>query len=151
MAKNITLALPDVLANQMEKMPEVNWSAVAKTCIQQYIELRKNPDMSSLLEKLVKQKGEEYVNGRKKADELANELGYKGLNVLLRKYWKKREPVEAEEATGGPAEPWVTLPSQEDTLQEVLSENNLVKTEASDEFLKGLRERLSEIEKALSQ
>lgn len=151
MAKNITLSLPDDLADQMEKIPEVNWSAVAKGCIKQYIEVRNSPDLSAIVERLQKQKGEEYVNGRKRADEIANEIGYKGLNVLWKKYWKKREPIDEIEATGGPPEPWVSIPSEEDTMQEVLSESNLIKTDASDEFLKGLKERLSEIEKVLSR
>lgn len=148
MPKNITLSLPDEMASEMEAMPEINWSAVAKTCIRQYIELRKHPDASSLLEKLQQQKGQEYVNGRKKADDIAKDLGYKGFNVLTRKYGKELAELNEREMRG-PETPWETLPTAEDILQTLLVEKKLIDNDASDAFLTGLKERLSEIEKAL--
>jgi hypothetical protein len=150
MPKNITLSITDAVASLMEAMPDVNWSAVAKACIKQYIEVRRNPDMSSLLEKLQKEKGEEYVNGRKKADEIAHDFGYKGLSILMRKYYDKRQEVDEKAMTGQEA-PWESLPSREETIQSLLMENGYIKNELSEEFLKGLMERLLEIEKALSK
>ena len=151
MPKNITLSVSDEVANQMDTMPEVNWSAVARTCIMQYIEVRKNPDISSLLEKLQKQKGEEYMSGRRKADDIANDLGYSGLNLLMKKYSKKMDEVTEQEITGAELLPWETLPSPEGIIQALLSENKLINNDVSDAFLKGLKERLLEIEKALSK
>jgi len=150
MTKNITLSLSDDLATQMEAMPEVNWSSVARTCIIQYVEVRKNPDISSLLEKLQKQKGEEYVNGRKEADSIAGNLGYAELNLLMKKYRKKIDDVNEQEMTGGPP-PWETLPSPEDIITDLLTEKKLLANEASDAFLRGLRDRIEEIERALSK
>lgn len=151
MPKNITLSLPDDLAAQMDKIPEVNWSAVAKACIKQYIEVRKSPDLSTLVEKLQKQKGEEYVNGRKKADALAETLGYRGLSAILKKYGRKMDEVNEIEMTGGPANPYETLPSPEEVIQTFLVEAKAVDSDVSESFLKGLRERLLEIDKVLSE
>jgi hypothetical protein len=150
MPKNITLSISDDVASQMEAMPEINWSSVAKTCIKQYIEMRKNPDISSLLEKLQKQKGEDYVNGRKKAEDIANDLGYCGLNLLMKKYWKKMDELTEEEMTNPEPEPWETRLTAEDVIQTLLVEKKLIDNDVSTEFLRGLGERLQEIEKALS-
>ena len=151
MAKNITLSIPEDVANQMDSMPEVNWSSVARTSITQYIELRKNPDMSALMEKLQKQKGEEYVAGRKKAEEIADKFGYRVLDVVLKKYWKDIEGIEEMEMRGIELEPWQVEPTREDALQKILIERNLVEKDVSAEFVKGLRDRLVEIERALPE
>ncbi len=37
MTKNITVGVSDELAEQMVLFPEVNWSAVTRDCIMQYI------------------------------------------------------------------------------------------------------------------
>lgn len=150
MAKNVTLSISDELASQMDALPEINWSAVAKTCIKQYIEVRKNPDISALLEKLQIQKGEEYVDGRRKADSIANDLGYSALNLLMKKYHKKFDEVQEVDMTGGPP-PWETLPSPEDIVADLLTEKKLLKNDTTDAFLKGLRDRLLEMEKILSK
>jgi len=150
MTKNITLSVSDDVASQMEAMPEVNWSSVARTCIMQYIEVRKNPDISSLLEKLQKQKGEEYVNGRRKADDIVNDLGYSRLNLLMKKYNKKMDEITEQEIRG-PEAPWERLSSSEDIIQTLLVESKLINDDVSDAFLRGLKERLLEIEKALSK
>ena len=43
MTKNITLALPDDLWARMEKLGEVNWSAVARESIERYVANREGP------------------------------------------------------------------------------------------------------------
>ena len=40
MTKNITVGVSDELAEQMVLFPEVNWSAVTRDCIMQYIKNR---------------------------------------------------------------------------------------------------------------
>jgi hypothetical protein len=150
MPKNITLAISDDIANEMETMPEVNWSSVARTCITQYIELRKKPDIAPLLEKLQKQKGEEYVNGRKKADSIAEDLGYAGLNVLMKKYRKEDNETEEWRLMGqDPSRPWEVPPSPEDIMESLLIEKKLIDADANDAFIRGLTDRLFEIEKML--
>lgn len=133
----------------MEAMPEVNWSSVARTSIMQYIEMRKNPDISGLIEKLQTQKSQEYVLGRKKAEEILDKNGYRMLNVILRKYEKAIEDIEEMDITGYDPNPWVVVPTREDKLQEVLAEMKLIENDLSFEFLKGLKERLLEINHAL--
>lgn len=149
MTKNITLAIPDDIAIEMEAMPEVNWSSVARTSIIQYIEMRKNPDISALIEKLQTQKSQEYVLGRKKAEEILDKNGYRMLNVILRKYWKATESIEEMDITGYDPDPWIVVPTREDELQKILAGMNLIENDLSMEFLKGLRERLLEINSAL--
>lgn len=149
MTKNITLSIPEEVAEQMDSMPEVNWSSVARTSITQYIELRKNPDMSALMEKLQKQKGEEYIAGRKKAEEIVDKFGYRILDIVIKKYWKDIEGIEEMDMRGIETEPWVVDLTREDVLQKILVERNLIEKDASTEFLKGLRERIVEIERAL--
>lgn len=149
MTKNITLSMPDEMAKEMEKMPEVNWSAVARKCIERYMERRQNPDISSLLEELQRQQGEDYVKGRRKAEQIANALGYRGVNMLLRKYHKQVREVDARSFLG-PVEPGECIPSRNEIIEKLLAEKGIIK-DASDEFLRGVRERLQEIEKALSK
>ena len=134
MTKNITLSMPDEMAKEMEKMSEVNWSAVARKCIERYIERRRNPDISSLLEELQRQQGEDYVNGRRKAEEIANILGYSGLNMLLRKYHKEVREVDDRRYLDI-VEPREYLPSRNEMIKKLLTEKGFIK-EASDEFLR---------------
>jgi len=149
MTRNITLGLPDDVGNQMDAYPEVSWSNVAKTGIIQYLELRKNPDMTDLIQKLQKQKGEEYVAGRKKAEEIAEKFGYRVIDVVLQRYWKAVEMIGEMENTGGPQTPWELMPTVEDELQKILKEKKVIDEDASTEFIKGLRDRLIEIDAAL--
>ncbi len=127
----------------------MSWSNVAKTGIVQYLELRKNPDMTALIQKLQKQKGEEYMAGRKKAEEIADKFGYRVLDIVLKKYMKAVEDIGEMEMTGGPQAPWELMPTREDALQKIMTEKNLVDSDVSTEFMKGLRDRLIEIESAL--
>lgn len=150
MTKNITLSLSDDVASEMETMPEVNWSSVARTCIMQYIEMRKKPDIFPLIEKLKAQKGEEYVNGRKKADDIAEALGYAGLNVMMKKYTNKVEATAEEEMMGPPRPPWESPLTPTDIMEQLLIEKELIESDVSEAFLRGLRDRLLEIEKMLS-
>ena len=46
MTKNITLALPDELWARMEKLGEVNWSAVARESIERYVATREGPGLA---------------------------------------------------------------------------------------------------------
>lgn len=149
MTKNITLSISDDISKDMEEMSEVNWSAVARKCIKQYIQIRKNPDISSLLEELQRQKGEDYAKGRRKVEEIAKTSGYSWLNMLFRKYQKEAEERDAN-AMRGQVEPWDHLPSYNDIMETMLVDNGIIK-QASDEFLKGFRERLLEIEDALTK
>ncbi len=152
-AKNITISVSDDIASQMDALQDVNWSAVAKNCIKRYIELRQKPDLSILLSKLEKEKGEEYVRGRTKADEIVLQLGYAKFNLLMKKYWKKLDELTEFEATGGASSlpPWESMPDEYDALRDLLVEKNLIEGEISQAFLKGLRDRFKQVDNALAK
>jgi len=82
-------------------------------------------------------------------EEVAKTLGYSRLNVLLRKYHKQAQELDAR-AIRGMEEPWDYLPSRSDIIETLLVDNGIIK-QASNEFLKGFLERLLEIENALSK
>jgi len=148
MPKNITLSIPDDVATDMEAMPEINWSAVAKSSIKTYIEARKRPDITPLLENLLRQKSEEYVNGRKKADEIAERSGYRLIDIILRKYYVETDKIQEMDNSGAP--PW-EIPSSDQMLEKILLDLRVINSEVSGEYLKGIIERLGEINKVLQQ
>ena len=149
MTKNITLSIPDEIANQMDSMPEVNWSSVARTSITQYIEMRKNPDITALIEKLQAQKSQEFISGRRKVEEILDKNGYRMLDTIMRKYWKAIEGIVEMEETGYDPPPWESIPTREAELQKILVELNQIENNVSMEYLKGLKERLLEVYHAL--
>lgn len=146
MTKNITLSISDRLGKKMNEMPEVNWSAVARGCIERYVENRRNPDISPLLEKLQKQKSEEYVKGRRDAETSIDEKGYAEFNIIMNEYNTK--VIEAEEM--GPDE-FGYQPSNSGIMRNVLIRRKILEKEVSDEYLRGLRERLEEIDRLASK
>jgi hypothetical protein len=76
MTKTITVGVPDDLGKRMEKLNEVNWSAVTRDCIEQYVVGREKPELKDILEKLRKEKGDEYAKGVKAAKERAKSVSY---------------------------------------------------------------------------
>ena len=148
MPKNMTLSIPDDVYADMESMPEVNWSAVAKASIKTYIDVRKKPDIAPLLEELLRQKSEEYVNGRKKADDIAKKSGYRMIDIVLRKYCAITDDAEDKANSGCP--PW-DIPDIYLEFGKALIKLNVIDSEASGEYLKGIQERLEEINKVLRQ
>ncbi len=48
MPKSISIYIPDELADRMGKLPEVNWSEIARQCIENYIEQRKPTEEEKL-------------------------------------------------------------------------------------------------------
>lgn len=147
MPKNVTVAVPDDLANEMETLPEVNWSEVARTAFKRYITLRRHPDISSILEFLEKQKGEEYVNGRIFAEELVKKIGYREFNLLLQEYGER---VDKERNIFNIARvlPSSRILSNEEIMIQLLREREYI-AEASESFSSGLIDRLLEINRTL--
>jgi hypothetical protein len=97
MPKNVTISLPDELADAMAKLPEVNWSAVARDAIDNYVKMREKPDLAEVVQLLIKQRGSDYARGVQTVQTLAKRKGNSWLDVIVREYnsiwWK-----EAEEA-----------------------------------------------------
>jgi len=144
MVKNLTLSIPDELAEKISSFQEVNWSAVARRCIERYVEARLTPELSGLMEKLREEKGQEYILGRKLAIDITDELGYKGLSEILREFWKEREEYEEFEEMGGPP-PGVHYETPNDSIEKVLAKRRPDVKGSSDAFLRGIRETLIEI------
>ena len=140
--------MPDDVAADMETMPEINWSAVAKASIKTYIQARKKPDITELLEKLLQQKSEEYVEGRKKADDIALKSGYRVIDIILRKYYAISDEAAEKAETGYP--PW-EIPDLYYEFEKVLLNLKVIDSESSEEYLKGIKERLDEIKQILNQ
>jgi len=64
MPKNVTISVPDDLAEKMEKMQDVNWSGVCREAIVDYIAARAPAERSEIIERL-----EEYLKSKRKSEE----------------------------------------------------------------------------------
>lgn len=63
MTKNITVGIPDELAKRMDELTEVNWSAVTRDCIEQYIKQRKAENLEKIIEKVKQKRGNDFKKG----------------------------------------------------------------------------------------
>jgi hypothetical protein len=144
-AKNITISIPDELAEKISQFPEVNWSSVARTSIENYIETRHKPDLTELLSRLREEKGQEYARGRDFGISLAEKLGYKNLSGLVREYYKEREDwdeIRYQGLIGAPGEKYNT---ENDTIQKIFVDQTPELVGSSEAFLEGFREIILEI------
>ncbi|MCW3990015.1 MAG: hypothetical protein NWE88_08085 [Candidatus Bathyarchaeota archaeon] len=148
MGKNVTIAIPDELEKWMESFPEVNWSQVARTCIYKYVAQRLNPDVSELLENIENEKGVQYKDGRRFGETLLGKMGYVEFNILLKKY---RDGMLDEhiKSMEGPFEPYEKVYSSDEVMERLLKDKGLISEESS-EYIKGIRERLLELDNALA-
>ena len=86
MTKNMTLTIPDEIIEKMNKLTEVNWSAVARDAIEKYIEARKEPEIAPILERLTEEKNKQYAKGFSTATKIAKGLLYETFAVLFSFY-----------------------------------------------------------------
>ena len=63
MTKNITVGISDELSKRMDELTDVNWSAVTRECIEQYIKQRTAGDLDQVIEKVKQKRGEEFKKG----------------------------------------------------------------------------------------
>jgi len=145
MAKNITLSIPDELAEKISQFPEVNWSSVARGCIENYVETRSKPDLTELLEQLKDEKGQEYARGRDSGRTIAKRLGYKDLSVLVREYYKEREDWDELYYRSAGPQPGEKYENENDSIQKIFAEKIPEIRESSEAFLNGFREVILEI------
>jgi len=54
MGKNVTIYLPDDVAEKIESFPEVNWSEVCRRAVLEYIQIRSQVDLGPIIERLKK-------------------------------------------------------------------------------------------------
>lgn len=63
MVKNITIGISDELAKKMEEFNEVNWSAVARACIEKYITQRHSDYFEKAIAEVQSKKDIEFKKG----------------------------------------------------------------------------------------
>lgn len=63
MAKNITVGISDELSARMDELTEVNWSAVTRECIEQYIKQRTSGDLEQIIAKIKQKRSIDFKNG----------------------------------------------------------------------------------------
>lgn len=153
MVKNITLSLPDEIGKVMAEFPEVNWSAVARDAIESYVHLRQKPDLSPLIDKLRKERGEEYVKGVESAKMFIKTMGYAPLSSVIREYKARVEAKEEEIAhMYGVDIREVSLPDEDanEAMAGALKKLRVLESsDLSEAFLEGLRKTLLEMDKEL--
>jgi len=64
MGKNVTIYLPDEVAQKMDKLPEVNWSEICRKAITDYIESRTQTDLTSVINRLKNESKSDYTKGQ---------------------------------------------------------------------------------------
>lgn len=64
MGKNLTIYLPNDVAKKMENFPEVNWSEICRKAVADYVETRSEIDLAPILEKLKKERSENFKQGQ---------------------------------------------------------------------------------------
>lgn len=63
MAKNITVGISDELSKRMDELTEVNWSAVTRECIEQYIKQRTAGDLEQIIAKIKQKRSVDFKKG----------------------------------------------------------------------------------------
>ncbi len=63
MTKNITVGLSDEIVTRMEQLKDVNWSAVTRDCIEQYIKQRTAGSLEKAIEKVKAKRSNDFKNG----------------------------------------------------------------------------------------
>ena len=64
MPKNVTIYIPEEIAEKMEKYPEVNWSEVCRRAVTDYMTTRSLDDLGQIAEKLKAEGKEEHNKGQ---------------------------------------------------------------------------------------
>jgi Arc/MetJ-type ribon-helix-helix transcriptional regulator len=63
MTKNITVGIPDELAKRMDELTEVNWSAVTRDCIEQYLKQRTAENLEKIIAKVKQKRSNDFKKG----------------------------------------------------------------------------------------
>ena len=83
--KNVTFSFPEDLYNKMKKHKEVNWSAVVRNAVKEYLSKLEREDKSITSENLLK----ELENKGFNAKEITFEEAVKFYNKMKEKEWKR--------------------------------------------------------------
>ena len=148
MPKNVTISLPDGLADAMAKLQEVNWSAVARDAIENYVKMREKPDLAEVVQQLVKQRGSDFARGVQTAQTLAKKKGNAWLDAIVREYddiwWKEATEEEPERHNSASDVSFTDEREGQLMLQAWKKHGNHVGGE-SDGFLMGFKKTILEI------
>lgn len=151
MPKNVTISLPDELADAMAKLQEVNWSAVARDAIENYVKMREKPDLAEVVRQLVKQRGSDYARGVQTAQTLAKRKGNAWLDVIVREYydiwWKKAEEASKEQPDAWPTADEVTFDDEYEghLMHQAWKKHDSSAADESDGFMTGFKKTIMEI------
>lgn len=101
MGKNVTIYLPDDVAERMEKFPEVNWSEICRRAIVDYIETRSQVDLGPIIERLKKESDELYRKGQMfMYSEVIPKLSWEDVE-FIRKFVDVQLLIEEAQVRGG--------------------------------------------------
>jgi len=64
MSKNVTIYIPEEIAEKMDNYPEVNWSEVCRRAVTDYMTTRSLDDLGQIAEKLKAEGKEEHNKGQ---------------------------------------------------------------------------------------
>jgi len=149
--KNLTISIPDELADAMDKHQEVNWSAVARDSIENYVKMRERPDLAEVVQQLVKDRGAEFVKGVNFARAMTKSQGNAWLDVLVRNY-NKTWWAEAEKAFNEEPEHYNSMNEVEfddeyeaQLMFQALKKQDPSVTETSDGFMMGFKKTVLDI------
>lgn len=93
MSRNINVSVSDEFSGRMEELKDVNWSAVTRECIEQYIKQRTAPGLEVLISKIRAERGEEFKNGFEFVIEKGVALGLAALEEIAHPKSALREPL----------------------------------------------------------
>ena len=99
MTKNMTLSIDDKLYQKMEAMAEVNWSQVARDSFASYIATRNEPEISDIIEKLTKERSQQYAKGFNLALDYAKHNTYEAMESLLLTFDEELHAYDPESKT----------------------------------------------------
>lgn len=103
MVRNITVGISDELIERMNTLTDVNWSAVTRNCIENYIKQRSSEGLESaiLIVRSMKEKG--FADGYSYLVKNSDKFTLGGLQAFSDGYWNlekfgRREITDQEEA-----------------------------------------------------
>lgn len=82
MTRNITVGISDELLKRMDELKDVNWSAVTRDCIEQYIKQRTVGDLEPIIAKVKQKRGEEFKKGYEFVIKNVNHFGLPELEEI---------------------------------------------------------------------
>lgn len=82
MPKNINVAVSDELSARMEQMKDVNWSAVTRECIEQYIKQRTSGGLEVAISRIKAMRGGEFKEGYEFVIKNGESLGLAALEEI---------------------------------------------------------------------